>query len=420
MSKTRKKLNQIKMGWEKINGQDQLSTKKKLEKLIALNIKRKKTTPLQENNLAEIKKNQDAFLIREFSYPMGSVFGNVKLSEWEDISPELLAIVAGDNRFLEVDPLKLLYFDTETTGLAGGTGTVPFMLGFGFVDHNLFMVKIFVLNDLSREEEFLNEIDRFLEEHDFSATVTYNGKSFDFPLMETRYILNRRRFPLLEKPHLDFLFPARTLWKNTYESRKLGFLGDVLLGISRSDDIDASQIPTLYFAYLRNNMFSLLEKVVEHNALDLIGLSALLLLGIQYLKNHSNIQDEGERLGAAMLFEKRGDFDRSTELYEILKQCATRDDIIIKAVKRLSVIKKKKKLFEEATELWKILSGFKDHFALRELSVHYEHRKKDYYGAIEFVEQAFEEISLTDVQRKDLEKRLKRLHKKIEILENEE
>ena len=149
-------------------------------------------------------------------------------------------------------------------------------------------------------------------------------------------------------------------------------------------------------------------------------MSALLLLGIQYLRNFSNIQDEGERLGAARLFEKRGDFDRSTELYEVLKQSATREDIIIQAVKRLALIKKKKKLYEEATELWQILSGFKDHFALRELSVHYEHRKKDYYGAIQFVEKAIEEINLTDVQRRDLEKRLMRLQKKIKNLEDQE
>ena len=167
----------------------------------------------------------------------------MRLGEWRDLPADALAVIWGNADLAALDARKVLFFDTETTGLAGGTGTIPFMLGFGFFSEQVFQVKIFLLQDLDREGEFLAAVDDFLRDGNFSATVTFNGKAFDFPLLETRYILQRRRLPLLDLPHLDFLFPARTIWKNTFESRKLGYLGEMLLGLSRADDIDASSIP---------------------------------------------------------------------------------------------------------------------------------------------------------------------------------
>jgi tetratricopeptide (TPR) repeat protein len=269
---------------------------------------------------------------------------------------------------------------------------------------------------------FLNEVDRFLESHDFSATVTYNGKSFDFPLLEARYILQRKRFPLLKLPHLDFLFPARTLWKHTYDSRKLGHLGDILLGLSRDDDVDASQIPGMYFNYLRSRSFFSIEKVVEHNALDLVGLAALVLLAVKYQEDIAFTHDEGEILGTAKLYEKYGDFEKALQLYELLKQSALREEIVTKAVKSLAVIKKKKKLYKEALQLWEILShsDANDRLAVRELSVYFEHREKNYVKALEYVRKGLNSMELTEPQQRDFEKRLKRLTRKIEALDKVE
>jgi uncharacterized protein YprB with RNaseH-like and TPR domain len=409
----------IKNRWESLDSQTSLSTREKLEKLVSLNLKRNQKK-IEEKPADTVPASDTAFLIREFTYPLDSVFNRVVLSAWREISSWFLTVVAGDESFSHIDPMRLLYFDVESTGLSGGTGTIPFMLGFGYFTPEHFRVTIFILSDLSREDEMLDSVDEFLRKLDPSATVTFNGKSFDFPLMETRYILYRKRFPLQKKPHLDFLFPARTIWKNSFESRKLGYLGDMLLGISRDDDIDPGLIPSLYFSYLRSNRFSLLEKVVEHNALDLVGLSALLLLAVLYVTDVSATRDAGEVLGVAMLFEKSGYFDRAGELLEIARQASERQDIMVKAVKHLARLKKKKKLYEEASQLWKMLSEFRDHTAFKELSIHFEHREKDYYGALEFVNLAINEAELTPVQRQDLEKRIKRLQKKIEKLEQEE
>jgi uncharacterized protein YprB with RNaseH-like and TPR domain/L-rhamnose mutarotase len=451
MGKLRDKLNdlekdKIKKKWESIDSQKGLSTRQKLEKLVNLSLKREKTQ--QQAKQAGTKTDRETpglnfremvredpgqtTLIREFSYPLELLFGKFKLEEWKHISSLQLAMLFGDEdcRDVSLSPLKLLFLDTETTGLAGGTGTIPFMVGFGFFDRDTdadadadadsFRVKIFILNDLYKEGAFLAEVDRFLESREFSGTVTYNGKSFDFPLLEARYILQRKRFPLLKHPHLDFLFPARTLWKHTFDSRKLAHLGDTLLGISRENDVDPNRIPSLYFNYLRSKSFFMLEKVVEHNAMDLVGLAALVLLAMKYQENFTYAGDEGEILGIAKLYEKYGDLEKARQLYENLTQCAVRDDILAKAVKGLALLKKKKKLYREASELWQMLADSSDHRAVRELSIHLEHREKNYVKALEYVQKALAAVDLTEIQRQDFEKRWNRINKKIKALDKDE
>ena len=186
------------------------------------------------------------------------------------------------------------------------------------------------------------------------------------------------------------------------------------------DDIESSQIPALYFSYLRNHSFDLIEKVIEHNALDILGLAALILLGVKYLEDISFTSDEGEILGTALLYEKSGNLEKANELYTELKGCAAREDVKTLAIKRSSFIMKRKKLFDEAVTLWQLLSHTQDKSAARELSVHFEHREKNYAKALEFVQKGLESAGLTDLQRKDFEKRWQRLNKKIKALGKDE
>ncbi len=397
---------------------DTLSTKQKLEELVNKNLKNR-TLEIRERPVQKRKIFDKDYDIHDFVYPLESVFGKVTLSEWDGIKSETIATVFNNPQLKNIDPRKLLFFDTETTGLSGGTGTIPFMLGFGYIEDRLFKVKIFILNDPAREGFFLEEVDTFLSNLDISGVVTYNGKSFDYPLMETRYILNRKKFPLLVYDHLDYLFPARIIWRNTYESRKLGYLGDVLLNISREDDVDGSLIPRLYFEYLRTGNFSMIEKVVEHNALDIVGLSALLLLGCIYVEDYSRTTDEGEVFGVAQLNERIGILSKAEQHYQFLRKSCERKDIISQSVKRLANIKKKEKLFKEAEELWNILSDYGDEKAIKEMSIYLEHGKKDFSGALEFVRRGLEHSGLSGKQREDFEKRLYRLNKKIEKISYE-
>ncbi len=407
---------------KKLNGLDDvdgMTTKEKLEKLVQQNLKRKGLSAGRRRE-APMAVVREPFLVKDFFYSLEGRYGKVCLGDWYALQPEALTVISGSNAFSGLDVQKVLFFDTETTGLAGGTGTIPFMLGFGFFNEQIFQVKIFLLQDLDREGEFLAAVDDFLRAGNFSATVTFNGKAFDFPLLETRYILQRRRMPLLDLPHLDFLFPARTLWKNTFESRKLGYLGEMLLGLSRADDIDASTIPALYFNFLRHNDFSVIEPIIEHNAMDLVGLAAVVLLGARYLEDYNLTGDEGEILGLGLLCERAGLLEKAEAYYRIAKDVSGRTAVSERAVRRLSVLLKKKKLFQEALQLWKILSASNDLQSYREISVHYEHRERNYYQAVEIVEKALGSVSLSPSQQQDLEKRLQRLRQKIAKLEEKE
>jgi len=353
------------------------------------------------------------FIIIESIFSLDDIYGSIKLSEWDDIAQNSIATLFSDETILKLNKKKFLYFDTETTGLSGGTGTIPFMLGFGYFEDNVFKTKIFILNDISKEDEMLDVVDDFIEKGGFSATITYNGKTYDFPLMETRYILNRKRFPLLKLPHLDFLYPARTIWKNTYQSRKLGYLGDILLGISRNDDIDGSQIPPLYFSYLRTGNFSLIDKVISHNELDLVGLSALVLKSLKYIENVDNTDDEGEILGLGDLCEKSLDLIGAEQKYLYLIENCKRIEIKEKAIKRLSIIKKKAKLYREAVTLWELLENSDDKDTHRELAIYYEHRDRNYLKALNYAEKALE-LDLSKHKRDDILNRIKRLKTKLE------
>jgi uncharacterized protein YprB with RNaseH-like and TPR domain len=409
----------IQKKWSGLDESAGLTTREKLEKLVQQNLKRKGLSPVKPRP-TEAVASREPFLVKDFFYSLEGRYGKVCLGDWLGLQPEMLAVISGSDAFNALDAQKVLFFDSETTGLAGGTGTIPFMLGFGFFSEQIFQVKIFMLQDLDREGEFLTAVDDFLLAGNFSATVTFNGKAFDFPLLETRYILQRRRLPLLDLPHLDFLFPARTLWKNTFESRKLGYLGEMLLGLSRGEDIDASTIPALYFSFLRSQVFSLIEPVIEHNAMDLVGLAAVVLLCARYLDDHSLAGDEGEILGLGLLCERAGLLEKAEAFYRLAKDVSGRTAVSEQAVRRLSVLLKKKKLYMEALQLWEILSGANDLQAFREISVHYEHRERNYYQAVEVVEKALGSVDLSQSQQQDLEKRLQRLRLKISKLEEKE
>jgi uncharacterized protein YprB with RNaseH-like and TPR domain len=397
-----------------------LTTKEKLEKLVRQNLKRTGQPASVQKAVPAQAAAGEPFLVKDFFYTLDGRYGKVRLGDWRGLQAEALAVISGSDAFAGLDAQRVLFFDSETTGLAGGTGTIPFMLGFGFFSASVFQVKIFLLQDLDKEGEFLAAVDDFLKAGNFSATVTFNGKAFDFPLLETRYILNRRRFPLLNLPHLDFLFPARTLWKNTFDSRKLGYLGEMLLGISRSDDIEASSIPALYFNFLRSQDFSAIEPVIEHNAMDLVGLAAVVLLGASYLADYSLTADEGEILGLGLLCERAGLLEKAEAFYQIAKDVSGRAAVQRQAVRRLSILLKKKKLYREALKLWEILSAGNDLQAYREISVHYEHRERNYFQAVEIVEKALGNVRLSPSQQQDLEKRLLRLQHKIAKLEEKE
>ncbi|MBN1197266.1 MAG: ribonuclease H-like domain-containing protein [Candidatus Aminicenantes bacterium] len=422
MAKTRDKLDRldqsIRKQWIHLESESTLTTREKLDRLVRSRLPDPAGLDPGPVMPSVFPREIPPFVEREYFYADTTRLGRFTIGDLRKLRPVELEILAGDAGWRGIDAGGMLFFDTETTGLAGGTGTVAFMLGFGFLVDGGFQVHIFVLSDLNRENEFLDRVDAFLCERSPSAGVTYNGKCFDYPLMETRYILQRRRFPLLSLPHLDFLYPARTLWRHTYPSRRLGYLGDMLLGLSREEDVDGSEIPRLYFDFLRTGELAVLDAVMEHNALDLLGLAMLVNLGARCLEDMSHTRDEGEILGTARLLENAGELDKAAERLETIRVAAERPDVQALALRRLSRIRKKKKLYDEALALWEEMRQMGDPQAVRELSIHYEHRERDFQRALSLVRDALKSSDLSSPQQLDLERRLQRLTRKLARLDS--
>ncbi|RKG69332.1 hypothetical protein D7V80_09185 [Corallococcus sp. CA054B] len=226
-----------------------------------------------------------------------------------DVEARLVAGLALHPELESVDFTRMLMLDTETTGLAGGTGTVPFLVGLGWFEGRSMRVQQLFLRRMGEEAPML----RLLAERMASSSclVTYNGKSFDWPLLRTRFVLNRVPVPK-ELPHLDLLHCARRVFKHRGEGARLVHLESKVLGHHRVGDVDGSLIPELYFRFLRGTDGSELVPVLEHNQKDLLLLAALMGdLVRRFQSEGTERQDPRDLLGFAQVAERAGDAARA-------------------------------------------------------------------------------------------------------------
>ena len=212
----------------------------------------------------------DYFWARQ-ALPFGRPYGKLRIGELSTADFKPLEL------FLESAALpatsELVYLDTETTGLAGGTGTCAFLVGIGAAEGSQFVVRQFFLRDYPEEKAMLAALAETLAP--YKAVVTFNGKTFDLPLLETRYALKRMKSPFARLVHLDLLHPARRLWKLRLESCQLTHLEREVLDVRRQGDVSGCEIPGIYFDYLRTGNARGLQPVFYHNSLDVITLAAL-------------------------------------------------------------------------------------------------------------------------------------------------
>ena len=186
---------------------------------------------------------------------------------------ETVMLMQGEDMPADFAAERILYLDTETTGLAGA-GTVAFQVGLGWQDAEGFHVRQLVMRDYPEEKFLLEEIIRVAE--GFDVICTFNGKTFDLPLLRNRFIMNRIRTGVLDKPHIDLLHIARRVWKLRLRKCNLTNLEEALLGIPRVDDLPGAQVPERFFSYLKTGDFHLLDDVLEHNEQDIVSLQNLL------------------------------------------------------------------------------------------------------------------------------------------------
>lgn len=198
--------------------------------------------------------------------------GHADIAHASLANPEVLALLALDPELADCDPARALYLDTETTGLAGGTGTIVFLLGLAWFDGSSLVLEQLLLRQLGEEAPILAFLAKRMRRA--SMLVSYNGKSFDLPLLRTRAVMSRMP-ALIEKPHLDLVHVARRLHRKRIGPCNLPAIESNILGFTREGDIPSNEIAPRFAHFLRTNDESSLAPIVEHNDWDVISMAAL-------------------------------------------------------------------------------------------------------------------------------------------------
>ncbi len=333
---------------------------------------------LTRNDLGE-------YFIARQAFPFGRPYGKLRIG---DIS---VADLSPLNMLFPQAPLpapeRLVYLDTETTGLAGGTGTCAFLIGIGTLEGTQFLVRQFFLRDYPGEKAILHALAEILSA--FDGLVTYNGKTFDVPLLETRYALARLKSPFGRLLHLDALHPARRLWRLRLESCKLTDLESAVLGIEREGDVPGSEIPGIYFDYLRSGDARGLQPVFYHNALDIMTLAAVTVeLARAIGDGGANTLDSPVDLfSLSRMFEFAGSREQSVETCQRALSGGLPEEIEARALQQLALQYKRQRQPELAVKTWLELTRRASPLALdafEELAIHYEHHQHDPQSAMEF------------------------------------
>src|SRR5580692_780533 len=213
------------------------------------------------------------------------------------------------------DPEQWIFLDTETTGLAGGSGTYAFLVGLAWWEGGGLEVEQLFMRDFSEECSLLSALAERLAER--RVLITFNGKSFDWPLLETRYRMSRKIPPPTPQAHLDFLHPARKLWRLRLGSVRLSELERHVLGWDRGADLLSDLIPRIYLDFIRGGSPERLIPILHHNQMDLRGLAALSSRILSLLSDaEAHGQDGLELFGVSRICEKRGENSRARKLYQ--------------------------------------------------------------------------------------------------------
>jgi len=290
------------------------------------------------------------------------------------------------------NPEKWLFLDTETTGLAGGTGTYAFLTGIGWWDSGGLQVEQFFMRDFADEHSVLYELAERIAER--PVLVTFNGKTFDWPLLESRFTMTRRIAPPKLAAHLDLLHPARALWKLRLGSVRLVELErEVLdarrLGWHREDDVASALIPQFYFDYLRGGSAAPLAGVVRHNQLDLRGLAALFGKINSVLAEQELEEADGRDLfGLSRFLYRRGETPRAAKMCSKAIEAGLPAEHRQQASRELALMAKRRGDHAEAAQLWQTLLTGSQHGieACEQLAIHFERREKNLAQAMEYAE----------------------------------
>ncbi len=300
-----------------------------------------------------------------------------KKSLYPELPIKTLCQWAGANNLSFVDLQNFIFLDTETSGLAGGTGTYAFEVGLGrFTDEGFHLAQFFMRHP-GEEPALLAGLSEFMD--GMKAVVTYNGKAFDIPLLNTRYTMMGMSSPFIGVAHFDLLPLARRLWRIRLKSRTLSNVENQILGVERGEEeVPGYMIPEMYFDYLKTQDARSMGGIFYHNAIDILSLAGLFshmafLLHDPHAEKITHIED---MVALAQFFESMDDIPQARDLYQQALALEMPEDLYWDTIERFSFLLKHQEDWETAIELWTKAAENNALYAIEELAKYYEHHVK--------------------------------------------
>ena len=329
---------------------------------------------------------------------------------------------------------RMLFVDLETTGLAGGAGTYAFLVGCAWFQGAVFRVRQFFLASFAAERVLLEAVAAAAGES--GTVVTYNGKSFDVPLIDTRFQLHRMEPPFAGMPHVDMLHPARRLWRSDDDggeegagrpltarqsSCRLSALEMALCGHTREGDVPGFEIPSRYFHYVRSGDARGMEAVMEHNRLDLLSLALLTARASQLLEDGAAAAGTArEALGIGRLYERGGLLAEARAAFARAADMPGADlPTRAEAMRAFAVLCRRERRHEDAAAAWRRILDLRRcppqimREATEALAVHHEHRLRDPLAARGFALESMK-LPVSHARQQALQHRLARLDRKLD------
>lgn len=345
------------------------------------------------------KPPADDCFIKEIRLPLASF--DLPLS----ISGEALAFMQG-GEFPDCSREDFLFLDTETTGLSRGAGTVAFLVGIGFFTQESFVVRQYLMRDYDEEEFLLSHLARDM----YHARVfcTFNGATFDLPMLEGRYTIKRMREQYFVRPHVDLLPTSRRVWKLRLKRCNLSSLESAVLGLEREDDLPGALVPQRYFDYLKNKEFFLLEDILSHNEQDIISLAHILSRLLTLHAAPTCAQSPEDIFSLGRVYERRGKIEGARMCY----RAADKGAVSAMARARMADSFRREGDYAQAAGMYERMihahqGGNAPYIALAKI---YEHKKRDIARAIEYTQKAIiQSADMPDADMDALHRRYQRL-----------
>ena len=293
-----------------------------------------------------VKDAEPSSPAHEGCYQRSDRFPLSSFCELRHISAPILTEIFGLSFPKNIKPADLLFLDTETTGLSGGAGTIAFEVGLGYFSGDHFVVEQFFMRDYPEESFLLVETARLMRT--FPVLVTFNGRTFDVPLLQNRFLMNRIGDAKVSELHADVLHAARRVWKLRLGRCTLQRLESEVLGVSREDDLPGDQVPQTFFRYLKSGDFAPINRILEHNRQDVVSLAQLFFFLCKLYAQPETATEADDLIALAKASSRRGIMDKAKKCYRL----AARDTRRPEAFLALAAQEKREGHAERAAKLY--------------------------------------------------------------------